>query len=35
MIFAGISLSYAKEADIPSALKPWKDWVLYGEEEKS
>ncbi|HJX35234.1 MAG TPA: hypothetical protein VJ373_08675, partial [Desulfatiglandales bacterium] len=25
----------ARETTIPSALKPWKDWVLYGEEEKS
>lgn len=31
----GISVSNAKETDIPSVLKPWKNWVLYGEEEKS
>jgi hypothetical protein len=25
----------SRELDIPSALKPWKNWVLYGEEQKS
>lgn len=31
----GVPVSGAKETDIPSALKPWKEWVLYGEEEKA
>jgi hypothetical protein len=29
-----ISHSNAHETDIPAALKPWKNWVLYGEEQK-
>ena len=29
------SVSNARETDIPAELKPWKGWVLYGQEEKS
>jgi hypothetical protein len=35
MVCVFASVSNARETDIPSALKPWKNWVLYGEEQKS
>jgi hypothetical protein len=35
LIFCAINKAGARDADIPSALKPWKGWVLYGEEKKN
>jgi len=34
LICSAVYEAGAREIDIPPPLKPWEDWVLYGEEEK-